>query len=102
MEPGAERLTIDVGDGTVSALWLAPPDPRAVCVHGHGSGAPMTNPFHVTIAAGLKAEGIATLRYNFPYMENGTPWPDPMELAMATVAAAYRAAFDLAPAVPHF
>jgi predicted alpha/beta-hydrolase family hydrolase len=55
-----------------------------------------------TNARGLAERGIATLRYNFPYMERGGGRPDPPPIAQATVRAAAKAAADLAPDLPLF
>ena len=54
----------------------------------HGAGAGMTHPFMTAVAAGLAKRNIATLRYQFPYMERGGKRPDPPKLAQATVRAA--------------
>jgi len=55
----------------VSGLWLIPADARACYVFAHGAGAGMTHPFMQAVAAGLFDRAIATLRYQFPYMEKG-------------------------------
>jgi predicted alpha/beta-hydrolase family hydrolase len=82
-------LRIDVDSGTiVSALLEVPNAPRAIYVLAHGAGAGMAHPFMAQTAAGLAARGIATLRYQFPYMERGTRRPDPPRIAHATVRAA--------------
>lgn len=62
----------------------------------------MTHPFMATIAEGLASRGIATLRYQFPYMERGSKRPDPPKLAQATVRAAVVEATRLAPGLPLF
>ncbi|VIO66583.1 hypothetical protein CI1B_17050 [Bradyrhizobium ivorense] len=86
---GAEQLTIAVSDNSnVSALLLRPAEPRAAYVFAHGAGAGMAHPSMQTIAAGLAERGIATLRYQFPYMEKGSGRPDPPAVAQATVRAA--------------
>src|SRR5262249_33791850 len=67
-----EERPLDVGAaGRVSALLLAPATPHALLVLGHGAGAGMEHPFMEMIAARLAAGGVATLRYQFPYMERG-------------------------------
>jgi predicted alpha/beta-hydrolase family hydrolase len=87
MEP--EPLTIALAEGpTVSALLLRPAGARAGCVLAHGAGAGMTHPSLAATAAGLAARGIATLRFQFPFMEAGTGRPDPPARAQATVRAA--------------
>ena len=82
-------LTIRLEDGQeVSGLLQAPSDARACYVLAHGAGAGMAHPFMASIADGLQERGIATLRYQFPYMERGSKRPDPPKLAHATVRAA--------------
>ncbi len=91
----AKPLRIPVGDGVeVSGLLQAPQAARACYILAHGAGAGMTHPFMTAAAAGLAARGIATLRYQFPYMERGSRRPDPPKLAHATVRAAVAAAQD--------
>jgi predicted alpha/beta-hydrolase family hydrolase len=99
----AEPLAIDVADGLrVSALLDAPSDALAVFVFAHGAGAGMSHSFMGAIAAGLAARGIATLRYQFPYMERGSRRVDPPALAHATVRAAVAKAASRLPEVPLF
>jgi uncharacterized protein len=96
----AEPVTIAGDDGVrVSGLLQAPPQPRACYVLAHGAGAGMTHPFMAAVAAELSLRGIATLRYQFPYMEQGGKRPDPPPLAQATVRAAAAAALRLLPDV---
>lgn len=86
---GAQNLTITVDDAhRVSGLLKMPPQSRACYVLAHGAGAGMTHPFLEAVAAGLHERGIATLRYQFPYMEQRAKRPDPPALAHATVRAA--------------
>jgi len=97
----AEPVTVAVDDAhRVSGLWLSPSRPRACCVLAHGAGAGMTHPFMAAVAAELGERDIATLRYQFPYMEQRAKRPDPPKLAQATVRAAVAAAARLAPALP--
>ena len=84
----------------VSGLLLAPPDARVCYVLAHGAGAGMSHPFMESVASGLAARGIATLRYQFPYMEQGGKRPDPPKLAQATVRAAVAEASRLMPRAP--
>ena len=86
----------------VSGLLEAPRDGRACYVLAHGAGAGMTHPFMSAIAAGLSERGIATLRYHFPYMEQGTKRPDAPKVAHATVRAAVAEAARLVPGLPLF
>jgi predicted alpha/beta-hydrolase family hydrolase len=99
----AEQITIEVNQTeTVSGILLAPPKPFACLVLAHGAGAGMTHKFMTAVAEGLSARGMATLRYQFPYMEKGSKRPDRPALAHATVRAAVAAASRLAPTLPLF
>jgi predicted alpha/beta-hydrolase family hydrolase len=94
---------IDVGEaGRVSALWLAPAKPRACYVFAHGAGAGMAHASMAGFAAGLAAREVATLRFQFPYMEKGGRRTDPPAVAHATVRAAVDTAAGLAPGLPLF
>ncbi len=85
----AQSLRIEAGSsGTVSALLIAPPRARACYVFAHGAGAGMSHASMESIAAGLGTRGIATLRYQFPYMEKGSKRPDAPAVAHAAVRAA--------------
>jgi predicted alpha/beta-hydrolase family hydrolase len=89
----AQKLTIDAGkSATVSALLIRPAKARACYVFAHGAGAGMTHAFMTEAAEGLAARGIATLRYQFPYMEKGGKRPDPPAVAQAAVRSAVAAA----------
>jgi predicted alpha/beta-hydrolase family hydrolase len=81
------KLTVD-GANTVSALLLRPHAAKACLVFAHGAGAGMTHEFMERVARGLAGRGIATLRYQFPYMEKAGRRPDAPALAQATVRAA--------------
>jgi uncharacterized protein len=84
-----QKLSIEIGKaGPVSALLTCPEVARACFVFAHGAGAGMTHAFMEAFAAGLYERGIASLRYQFPYMEKGSKRPDPPALAQATVRAA--------------
>src|SRR5262245_21903229 len=97
----AKPVTIAVDDATrVSGLLSAPKEARACYVLAHGAGAGMTHPFMAAVASELAERGIATLRYQFPYMEKGGRRPDPPRLAHATVRAAVREAARLLPKLP--
>src|SRR3984893_9144161 len=85
----SQKLEIAVGHATsVSALLILPPQARACFVFAHGAGAGMTHPFMETVATGLGERGVATLRYQFPYMEKASKRPDPPGIAQAAVRAA--------------
>jgi predicted alpha/beta-hydrolase family hydrolase len=93
-----QSLTIDTGKaGSVSALLLSPNAPRACFVFAHGAGAGMTHSFMETFASGLCERGIATLRYQFPYMEKRSKRPDAPAVAIATVRAAVTKAAEVFP-----
>jgi uncharacterized protein len=83
-----QAITITVNETHVSGLLQVPDEARACYVLAHGAGAGMSHPFMATIADGLAERGIATLRYQFPYMEQGRRRPDTPKLAQATVRAA--------------
>lgn len=98
-----DTLTLDLPNGeTVSALWQAPPAPRAVLSLAHGAGAGMTHRHMAAIAEGLEARGVATLRFQFPYMEKGGKRPDQPPIAHATVRAATAEAARRAGGAPLF
>lgn len=98
-----ELHTLDVPDGLrVSARLKLPAAARACYVLAHGAGGGMDQPFLRASADELGALGIATLRYQFPYMERRSRRPDPPPLCHATVRAAVAAAARLAPALPLF
>jgi predicted alpha/beta-hydrolase family hydrolase len=95
--PAAETLSLAVNDGHVSALWLAAPAPTACFVFAHGAGAGMAHSFMAAFAEGLAARRVATLRYQFPYMEKKSGRPDAPAVCHATVRAAVDAAAQRAP-----
>jgi predicted alpha/beta-hydrolase family hydrolase len=92
------RIAID-SDTSVSALIDRPDAAEAAYVLAHGAGAGMTHPFMTRTAAGLAARGIATLRYQFPYMERGSKRPDAPKTAHAAVRAAVSEASRLLPGI---
>ena len=88
-EPGLKQLTIALDNGaSVSGLLTRPARATACFVFAHGAGAGMAHPFMAKVAAGLGVRGIATLRYQFPYMEKGSKRPDSPAVAHAAVRAA--------------
>lgn len=86
--PEAESIDI-VGDSpdddVIPALYLAPDRPRALLVLAHGAGAGMRHGFMQSLAAALADEGVATLRWEFPYMAAGRRRPDRLPVAVAAV-----------------
>jgi uncharacterized protein len=91
--PGGETIT-------VSGLLLRPTGARAILVLGHGAGAGMRHRFMERVAAELAARDVATLRYQFPYMEAGRKRTDTPAVATATVRAAIATAREAAPELP--
>lgn len=83
-----EALRIPVGEESVSALLIRPADAKALFLFAHGAGAGMTHKAMESNAQGLAERGIATLRYQFPYMEKGSRRVDPPRIAHAAVRAA--------------
>lgn len=99
----AKARTLKLADGTtVSALWQNPKDAKAVLVLAHGAGAGMTHKHMAATADGLAERGIATLRYNFPYMERGSKRPDNPPVAQAATRAAIADAAKLTGDLPLF
>jgi len=98
-----QPVTIALDDTQrVSGLLQTPARARACCVLAHGAGAGMTHPFMALVADGLAELSIATLRYQFPYMERGSKRPDTPKLAHATVRAAIAGASRLVPGLALF
>ena len=94
----AKPISVTVSDTVrVSGLLLNPSYARACYILAHGAGAGMNHPFMTGVAAELARRDIATLRYQFPYMERGAKRPDPPQLAQATVRAAVATALVLFP-----
>jgi predicted alpha/beta-hydrolase family hydrolase len=98
----AQSIVIPVGDGQVSGLLLRPENAKALFVFAHGAGVGMTHRSMASNAEGLAERGIATLRYQFPYMEKGGGRPDPPRIAHSAVRAAVAQAAVLAPDLPLF
>jgi len=95
-------LSIPVGGGQVSGLLLRPDGAKALYVFAHGAGVGMNHPSMASNAQGLAERGIATLRFQFPYMEKGGGRPDPPPVAHAAIRAAVAKATELAPDLPLF
>ena len=96
-----QKLAIEVANsGSVSALLIRPAEARACFVFAHGAGAGMTHPFMETFATGLGERGVASLRYQFPYMEKSSRRPDPPAIAQAALRAAVAEAGLSCPGLP--
>jgi predicted alpha/beta-hydrolase family hydrolase len=99
----SQPVTITVsGTQRVSGLLLAASGARACYVLAHGAGAGMTHPFMAAVANGLAERGVATLRYQFPYMEQRSKRPDAPKVAHAAVRAAVAEASRLVPELALF
>jgi len=94
------RFSVTPKSGDVSALLLRPEDAQWLLVLGHGAGAGMCHPFMETISSQLARHRIASFRYNFPYMEQGSRRPDPSPVLLATVRKAVTAASEAANDLP--
>jgi len=93
-----EHLQLEVeGGGNVSVLLSRPAKARRLLVLAHGAGAGMSHPFMEKLAGELGCVGVATLRYQFPYMEKQRRVPDSLAILTATVVAAVRAAAETVP-----
>ena len=95
-------VSFAVGSQEVSGVLTIPDGARAAYVVAHGAGAGMKHPFLQAVALGLAQRGIATLRYNFPYMERGSRRPDSPKVAQAAVRAAVAEAAKRMPRLPLF
>ena len=103
MDANPQPVTIAVDDTQrVSGLLQIAPAARTCYVMAHGAGAGMTHPFMASIANDLAERRIATLRYQFPFMERGSKRPDTPKLAHATVRAAVAEAARLVPELALF
>jgi uncharacterized protein len=101
MAQAAIQQTLHVDDRhEVSALSLCPPGAKGCFVFAHGAGAGMTHPSMEGVAQALSDVGIATLRYQFPFMQRGSRRPDTPALCHATVRAAVDQAHRLSPSLP--
>ena len=102
MATRTQDLQIDLGTGLdpVSAILMRPADAWLLYVLAHGAGAGMRHRFLGSISEALARRGVATLRYQFPYMERGARRPDTPAIAEATVRAAVHRAAEAAPDLP--
>jgi predicted alpha/beta-hydrolase family hydrolase len=93
-----QELKLDIERiGTVSAILTQPAHARACFVLAHGAGADMRHTFLNKVAEGLAERGIATFRFNFPYMEKKQGRPDQPAVAHAAIRAAVAEAARLCP-----
>jgi predicted alpha/beta-hydrolase family hydrolase len=101
-EPQTLQLGHDRSKGPVSAILQSPENAIAMYVMAHGAGADMRHRFLQSMADELESTGIATLRFNFPYTEQGRKSPDPQPVLEAYVRSACTGALELANGVPIF
>lgn len=102
MKTKSLSLKISPAIGTVSAECFIPQKSKCILTLAHGAGAGMKHPFMVTLAQSLSQEGIATMRFNFPFMENKKGRPDTPAVAHKTIEAAILKAQKLFPKLPLF
>ena len=89
MAPSLQPVTVPIADGSsVRGLLCLPEAARNCLVLAHGAGAGMEHPFMAAVADGLARRAVATLRFQFPYIERGSKRPDSPRVAQATVRAA--------------
>ena len=100
MRAQEHRFTASASSGEVSALLLRPADARWLLALAHGAGAGMRHRFMEELAVLLARLGIATFRYQFPYIEQGRRGPNPRPVLLATARAAVTAAAELAGDLP--
>lgn len=96
------RIKVSEAIGDVSALFYSPDKAKYILVLAHGAGAGMNNKFMEQVSLSLGELGIATLRFNFPYMEKGKKIPDSPKISCAAVSAAVTKASELCPKIPVF
>jgi len=104
LEYTKKSLHIDVSKsiGKVSALFYNPPNAETIMTFAHGAGAGIKNKFMEDVSVIMANNGIATLRFNFPYLENGRKIPDSKPVCFATIKAAVEKASELCPELPLF
>jgi len=103
MPTESHALQVAVGErDTVSGILLRPKNGRAAYVFAHGAGAGMQHPFMEAIAQGLADREVASLRFQFPYMQKNLKRPDSPAVAQAVVRAAVSEAVRRLPGLPLF
>ena len=96
------KLEVSPLVGKVSAKLIVPDKPKCIFTLAHGAGAGMDHLFMETLADSLSKAGIATLRFNFPFMEHKKGRPDSPPIAHMTIEAAIKKALELNPKLPLF
>ena len=102
MKAKSLSLKVSASIGTVSAEAFVPQKSKCIMTIAHGAGAGMHHSFMVTLAQSLAEEGIATLRFNFPFTENKKGRPDSPAVAHQTIEAVILKAQKLFPKLPLF
>jgi predicted alpha/beta-hydrolase family hydrolase len=102
MKTRSLSITVSPEIGNVSAELITAPDPICVMTFAHGAGAGMNHEFMVKVSQLLAEKNIATLRFNFPFMENKKGRPDSPAVAHKTIEAAIKKAHGLFPSIPLF
>lgn len=100
MRPAENLFSVHVSETEVSAAYVRPSLSLATVVLAHGAGAGMNHPFITGFTNALNELNIATLRFNFPYMDAGKKFPDRPPLAIATWQAVMNQAVKLAAGEP--
>ena len=102
MKTRSLSLAVSPEIGKVSAELITPGKPICVMTLAHGAGAGMNHEFMLSISKSLAEKDIATLRFNFPFMENLKRRPDSPAVAHKTIEAAINKAHKLFPSIPVF
>ena len=97
MKTSSFRVPVSESIGEVSAEIVQPEKMKALVVLAHGAGAGMNHAFMTKLSAALEEKGVGTLRYNFPYMENGKKRPDVPAVATKATERVLEAAHKLFP-----
>jgi predicted alpha/beta-hydrolase family hydrolase len=99
MKKKSFKIKVSPEIGSISAISILPDNAICLLTIAHGAGAGMVHPFMEELAASLAETGIATLRFNFPYMEKGKGIPDRPPVAHKTIEAVIAKAQKLFPAL---
>ena len=102
MKTDISSFEVSAGAGTVSCIGLVPPQACGLLILGHGAGAGMRHSGMESLAQALARHGVASFRYQFPYMEQGRRFPDPLAVRLETIAAAVSTAQRRHPGLPSF
>lgn len=102
MEIRSLELAISPSVGIVSAECIIPENAICIMTVAHGAGAGMNHAFMKSLTYALAESKIATLRFNFPFIENKKARPDTPAVAHKTISAAIAKAQELLPSLPMF